>query len=676
MRRIVAGLAALMAVVSGLLGLLGLGASLSPASASPVRASAEPSQSAYDLVASDGGIFSFGGAPFDGSTGGMTLNKPIVGMAAAPDGKGYWLVASDGGLFSFGDAQFYGSTGSLALNKPIVGMAAAPDGKGYWLVASDGGIFSFGGAPFDGSTGGMTLNKPIVGMAATPDGKGYWLVASDGGIFSFGDAQFYGSTGSLALNKPIVGMAATPDGKGYWLVASDGGIFSFGDAQFYGSTGSLALNKPIVGMAATPDGKGYWLVASDGGIFSFGDAQFYGSTGSLALNKPIVGMAAVPASAPVSGVGLFAHLDPSFVQNPTNPLDVTYSYSASATETEGGQTTPDSSLPSGILDLYSDGSLACSMNVGGSITGGTCEVVYAATGQHLVTVEYFSGSEDVTDTETELVEPYTTTTSISSVGDPSTGTTTDISAVITTSAGSVLSPPPGAVTFTLDNTGTLTTKSGGQTSCSIAWTGITYTGIAWRATGATSSNCVMGGYWPFPMQASMTAAATYFGTTGISGSSSASQALPWSGPAPNGNTTTTLTVNETGASPNWTFVVGADVENMTASGSVSPAAGALTFSFNGVTALTTEAPGQTSCTVSFAYAGTYAGNPSDEAASYDVASSDCAFGPGYGSPVAVFSVDNGSANTGTSTYQDHISATFTQNGYETSADVQPFSLVW
>ena len=25
-------------------------------------------------------------------------------MAATPDGKGYWLVASDGGIFTFGDA--------------------------------------------------------------------------------------------------------------------------------------------------------------------------------------------------------------------------------------------------------------------------------------------------------------------------------------------------------------------------------------------------------------------------------------------------------------------------------------------------------------------------------------------------------------------------------------------
>ncbi len=116
-------------------------------------------------------------------------------MAATPDGGGYWLVASDGGIFSYGDAHFYGSTGSIHLNKPIVGMAATPDGGGYWLVASDGGIFSYGDAAFYGSRGGQPLNKPIVGMASSASGHGYWLVASDGGIFNYGDAGFDGSAG-------------------------------------------------------------------------------------------------------------------------------------------------------------------------------------------------------------------------------------------------------------------------------------------------------------------------------------------------------------------------------------------------------------------------------------------------------------------------------------------------
>ena len=183
------------------------------------------------------------------SPGGTSVVSPASVYTFVLPPPGYWMVASDGGIFAFGSAGFHGSTGALTLNKPIVGMAATPDGKGYWLVATDGGIFSFGDAGFYGSTGALTLNKPIVGMAATPDGKGYWLVASDGGIFAFGDAGFHGSTGALTLNKPIVGMAATPDGKGYWLVASDGGIFAFGDAVFKGSTGALTLNKPIVGMS-------------------------------------------------------------------------------------------------------------------------------------------------------------------------------------------------------------------------------------------------------------------------------------------------------------------------------------------------------------------------------------------------------------------------------------------
>jgi hypothetical protein len=62
--------------------------------------------------------------PFFGSTGSIHLNQPIVAMAATPDGGGYWMVASDGGIFSFGDATFLGSMGGTPLNQPIAAMAA------------------------------------------------------------------------------------------------------------------------------------------------------------------------------------------------------------------------------------------------------------------------------------------------------------------------------------------------------------------------------------------------------------------------------------------------------------------------------------------------------------------------------------------------------------------------
>ena len=53
-----------------------------------------------------------------------------VGTAAAAAPSGCWMVASDGGIFSFGDAKFHGSTGAVKLNQPITGMAPTPTGAG------------------------------------------------------------------------------------------------------------------------------------------------------------------------------------------------------------------------------------------------------------------------------------------------------------------------------------------------------------------------------------------------------------------------------------------------------------------------------------------------------------------------------------------------------------------
>jgi len=46
------------------------------------------------------------GASDLGSTGGIRLNQPVVGMATDRIGDGYWLVATDGGIFTFGAARF------------------------------------------------------------------------------------------------------------------------------------------------------------------------------------------------------------------------------------------------------------------------------------------------------------------------------------------------------------------------------------------------------------------------------------------------------------------------------------------------------------------------------------------------------------------------------------------
>ncbi|HEY6473767.1 MAG TPA: hypothetical protein VIY26_12815, partial [Acidimicrobiales bacterium] len=63
-----------------------------------------PSTSSYAIVDAAGGVMTFGGAGYYGDTIGVPLVKPIVGGAADPKG-GYWLVASDGGIFTYGTAQ-------------------------------------------------------------------------------------------------------------------------------------------------------------------------------------------------------------------------------------------------------------------------------------------------------------------------------------------------------------------------------------------------------------------------------------------------------------------------------------------------------------------------------------------------------------------------------------------
>ena len=79
-------------------------------------------------------VIPFGGASLGVNVLSSPLHAPVVGMAATPDGKGYWLVASDGGIFSFGDAPFLGSEGGAARGASAVGIAATPHGGGYWIA--------------------------------------------------------------------------------------------------------------------------------------------------------------------------------------------------------------------------------------------------------------------------------------------------------------------------------------------------------------------------------------------------------------------------------------------------------------------------------------------------------------------------------------------------------------
>jgi hypothetical protein len=93
--------------------------------------------------------------------GGKHLNAPIVGAAAAPGGTGYWLAGADGGVFSFGSAPFRGSAAGSTSGSAVVGISAATGG--YLLTTANGGVFAFG-ATFFGSEAGTTLGAPVVAI--------------------------------------------------------------------------------------------------------------------------------------------------------------------------------------------------------------------------------------------------------------------------------------------------------------------------------------------------------------------------------------------------------------------------------------------------------------------------------------------------------------------------------
>ncbi len=253
----------------------------------------------YWLVGSDGGIFAFGVAGFYGSTGSLSLQRPVVGITPTSDKHGYWLDASDGGIFAFGDAGFFGSLPGLGLHPagsglahslaaPIVGMVPSTTGRGYFMVGSDGGVFAFGDAHFAGSCPGIG-GCAGTAVAVMPDatGKGYWLVTSVGDVYAFGDAPYEGD--APAESVPVTDAVGSPGGEGYWLLYSNGTVLSFGDAvPLSGPVGYTNSFDPATAIFPTSDGRGLWVASARGDVFPSGNAPFLGSMSATPLNGAII----------------------------------------------------------------------------------------------------------------------------------------------------------------------------------------------------------------------------------------------------------------------------------------------------------------------------------------------------------------------------------------------------
>lgn len=183
------------------------------------------------------------------------------------------------------------------------------------------------------------------------------------------------------------------------------------------------------------------------------------TTAPVSATAPIEGTPTIVNTPPLNispAPVLGASLDPSYTQAQGNPLEVTWSFSASATV--NGQ--PDQSLPSGVLELFSGGSLVDSLNVGGSTTGGSYTVTYSNYGNESVDVVYASGTNSATTgVETYDIEPpppVSTTTTETVTGGASNGFTTSTCQPGTTPAIVLVSSVPVTFAYVVDYSCTYT----------------------------------------------------------------------------------------------------------------------------------------------------------------------------------------------------------------------------
>ena len=162
------------------------------------------------------------------------------------------MVASDGGVFAFGDARFEGSCPGIG-GCSGAAVAVVPDatGNGYWVVTSTGNVYTFGDAVNYGQPG--LQSSKITSAGATPSGGGYWILDAAGQVFPFGNAAPLGgmAAGSAGGFDPASAIFATSDGGGYWIVTALGKVSSYGDAPDDGDVSGTHLNGPIVAASGS-----------------------------------------------------------------------------------------------------------------------------------------------------------------------------------------------------------------------------------------------------------------------------------------------------------------------------------------------------------------------------------------------------------------------------------------
>jgi parallel beta-helix repeat protein len=147
--------------------------------------------------------------------------------------SGYWLVGADGGIFSYGDVSFEGSTGGLRLNPPVVAAAIEPGGSGGALKPPTSPPVTWcetglPRSPYTTPPAGAVVipagddsgTAPARNYTVQPDTV-YWFAPGTHTIGAGEFSQFNPASGDVFVGAP----GAVVDGQGkndYAFSASDG----------------------------------------------------------------------------------------------------------------------------------------------------------------------------------------------------------------------------------------------------------------------------------------------------------------------------------------------------------------------------------------------------------------------------------------------------------------------
>ena len=148
-----------------------------------------------------------------------------------------WLVATDGGIFSYGDARLLRLHRWQATStSPSSGIAADPATGGYWRGRRRRRRLQLRRPLLRQHREPSTSTSPSSAWRRSPNGQGYRFVAADGGIFTYGQAPFDGSTGGPeSMPAPVVRLwppTMPPTGTGWRRPTAASS--HFGGATYFG----------------------------------------------------------------------------------------------------------------------------------------------------------------------------------------------------------------------------------------------------------------------------------------------------------------------------------------------------------------------------------------------------------------------------------------------------------